>query len=236
MARIRTIKPEFWKNEDLSALPESTHILAAALLNYADDEGFFNANPALIKAECFPIREPSVSVPESLQHLSKIGFLQLGGGEDGKRYGKIVNFLDHQKISHPTPSKINEMEVLWEASVRPPGRLRNHSALKGKERKGKEQGKESCASFDAFWNFVIRKIAKPECEKIYRRIVDRGEATEAQLLDGIRAYAEASANSDPKFICHPKTWLNQGRWTDVQHVPRPGVMQALDRIEREYGT
>ena len=61
MARIRTIKPEFWKHEDLSALPEITHMLAAALLGYADDEGYFNANPALVKSECLPLRESSVS-------------------------------------------------------------------------------------------------------------------------------------------------------------------------------
>ena len=35
MARIRTLKPEFWKHEGLSELPEATHMLAAALLNYA---------------------------------------------------------------------------------------------------------------------------------------------------------------------------------------------------------
>jgi hypothetical protein len=56
MARIRTIKPEFWRHEDLSALPEATHMLAAQLLNYADDYGYFNANPALIKAEVSPLR------------------------------------------------------------------------------------------------------------------------------------------------------------------------------------
>ena len=55
MARIRTIKPEFWRHEDLSALPADTHMLAAALLNYADDEGYFNANPKLVEAECFPV-------------------------------------------------------------------------------------------------------------------------------------------------------------------------------------
>ena len=46
MARIRTIKPDFWKHEDLSALPEITHMLAAALLNHADDEGFFKTGDA----------------------------------------------------------------------------------------------------------------------------------------------------------------------------------------------
>ena len=90
MARIRTIKPEFWRHEELSVLPEATHLSAAALLNYADDEGFFNANPKLVSSKCCPLREPTVSVPASLTALAAIEYIRLGTGSDGKRYGQIV--------------------------------------------------------------------------------------------------------------------------------------------------
>jgi hypothetical protein len=105
MARIRTIKPEFWQHEELSALPEATHMLAAALLNYADDEGYFNANPKLVQSACLPLREPSVSVHDSLIALSNQGYLVLGRGDDGRTYGHIVHFLDHQRINRPVPVK-----------------------------------------------------------------------------------------------------------------------------------
>jgi hypothetical protein len=119
VARIRTIKPEFWKHEDLSELPEATHMLAAALLNYADDEGYFNANPGLIKGECCPLREPSVSIQDSLAHLSRIGFIMLGTSENGKRYGLITTFLEHQRINRPTPSKISDLGIVWDDSPQP---------------------------------------------------------------------------------------------------------------------
>ncbi|HBS0572930.1 TPA: DnaT-like ssDNA-binding domain-containing protein, partial [Klebsiella pneumoniae] len=48
MARIRTIKPEFWTDEDMAEVSEPACLLAIGLLNYADDEGYFNANPKLI--------------------------------------------------------------------------------------------------------------------------------------------------------------------------------------------
>ena len=67
MARIRTIKPEFWTDEDLSEVSEAACLLAIGLLNYADDEGYFNANPKLVKAAVFPIREQSGSIPVLLQ-------------------------------------------------------------------------------------------------------------------------------------------------------------------------
>lgn len=116
MARIRTIKPEFWQHEELSALPEATHMLAAALLNYADDEGYFNANPKLVQSACLPLREPSVSVHDSLIALSNQGYLVLGRGDDGRTYGHIVHFLDHQRINRPVPSKIKGLRIEWGGS------------------------------------------------------------------------------------------------------------------------
>lgn len=133
MARIRTIKPKFWTNEDLSALPEATHMLAAALLNYADDEGYFNANPGLIKAECSPLREPSVSIQDSLKMLEGIGYLRLGKASDGKRYGHILTFAEHQVVNRPTPSTIKNLPIEWNAH----GIISDRS-LPEKEGKGRE--------------------------------------------------------------------------------------------------
>ena len=137
MARIRTIKPEFHFDERLSALPEATHLLAAALLNYADDDGFFNANPKLVKASCSPLREPSVSVQDSLTALSHIGYLRLGKTADGKSIGQIVNFKKHQVISRPSPSRIGTCEILWEDSRSNHGAINEGSSGEGK---GMEQG------------------------------------------------------------------------------------------------
>lgn len=120
MARIRTIKPEFWRHEALCDLPEATHMLAAALLNYSDDYGYFNANPKLILGEIYPLREPSVSVPESLRGLQTIGYIRLGTGEGGRRYGQIVEFSKHQKVSHPTDSKIALLTIVWDTFEHPP--------------------------------------------------------------------------------------------------------------------
>lgn len=125
MARIRTIKPEFWTDEELSALPEATHILAAALLNHADDFGWFNANPALVRAACSPIREPSVSIPESLRSLQTIGYIRIGTAPCGKRYGQVVKFSEHQRVSHATKSKIAVQSITWDDFGNPPENFRS---------------------------------------------------------------------------------------------------------------
>lgn len=143
MGRIRTVKPDFWKHEELSALPESVHMLAAALLNYSDDEGYFNANDKLVKAECCPLRESSVSTHDALKQLSKIGYLRLGNGPDGKRYGHVINFEQHQRVNRKTDSKIKKMEIVWDDSMSAHTQLTEDSPPEGKGKEGKEDAEPS---------------------------------------------------------------------------------------------
>lgn len=183
MSRIRTIKPEFWRHEDLSELPEATHLLAAALLNYSDDDGYFNANPKLVQAECTPLREPSVSVPDSLTMLSKVGFIRMGKGADGKSYGKVNKFLEHQRINRPTPSKIKTISIVWNGSDNAHPQISDSSPpeRKGKEGKGREGNlctkpeKTRFAypdDFELFWKDypTDRIMSKTEAYKEFKKL------------------------------------------------------------------
>ena len=116
--RIRTIKPEFWYDEDLSGISETAVLLAIGLLNYADDEGYFNANEELIKAALFPLRKLSKPVERALSELESIGWVALYDGGDGKSYGCVSNFRAHQVISHPRASRIKDKCVERNAVVK----------------------------------------------------------------------------------------------------------------------
>lgn len=140
MARIRTIKPEFWRDEDLSTISAEAALLAIGLLNHADDEGYFNANAKLIESDVFPLRELSGTTTELLNELHRIGYVTMFHGTDGKRYGHIVNFEKHQVINKKNPSKIKPLLDVQEdygssTVVLPVGKEQ------GKERE-KEQGTE----------------------------------------------------------------------------------------------
>lgn len=132
MSRIRTVKPEFSKNDKLSGISIYAHFLAQSLLCYADDEGYFNANSKLIKAECVPLRDeygsgtvvgpdhyfdgvlPVTPISECLRELSEIGYLRLGKGLDGRTYGHILNFTKHQVINKKKESVIKNLNIDWE--------------------------------------------------------------------------------------------------------------------------
>lgn len=149
MARIRTIKPEFWQDEDLAETSEPTRLLAIGLLNCSDDEGYFNANYKLLEASIFPLTDPSMSVHECLKQLCEIGYVKLYKCSKGRKtYGQVVNFMKHQKVNRPTPSKIRADVNFTEPSLSP------HEPLTGgKERKGTGKGKEQGKDKDTAFNF-----------------------------------------------------------------------------------
>lgn len=137
MARIRTIKPEFWTDEDLSEVSEAACLLAIGLLNYSDDEGYFNANQKLIKAAIFPIREQSGSIPVLMQELSSAGYISLFSGADSKIYGLVNNFSKHQVINKAKKSIIKELCILPYEYGTDTGEIPPGKEGKGKEWKGK---------------------------------------------------------------------------------------------------
>lgn len=133
MARIRTIKPEFWQDEDLATVSSDALLLAIGLLNQSDDEGYFKAHPALLKAAIFPFREDYGMTTVLLPELSKLGYLSLFNGSDGKSYGQVINFAKHQVINKPRPSKIRALCLFSEESGSTTVALPH-----GREGKGKE--------------------------------------------------------------------------------------------------
>ena len=139
--RIRTIKPEFWKHFGMSQRPAETRLLAIGLLNFADDEGYFNAHPALIRGELMPFDEKTKHIPPMLEALERIGYIELTKAADGMPLGKITNFVKHQRINRPTASKHSRKPhaSLTESSVSPHDSLKHNSALERNREQGREE-------------------------------------------------------------------------------------------------
>lgn len=225
--RIRTIKPEFWTNEHIARLPDFTILLAIGLLNYSDDEGYFNANPALIRAALFPLRECSGSIPVAVTELSNQGFLELFEATDGRTYGRVVNFKKHQVINKPYPSKIKEL------CVTPVGLLHLSGSDTvvlpsgtGIREQGKDQGilpssaapKEEVATEGPeheIYSHYPRKVGKAAALKAIRNALKKAE--KVFLVERTKLFAEAVAKWSPgdlQFVPHPSTWFNEGRFDD----------------------
>jgi hypothetical protein len=103
MARIRTIKPQFWLNEELGTIPRDARLLYIGLWNLADDRGVFEWKPSRIKIQIFPYDSDidNQNIIEWLGCLVQIhNIIQFS--EDGEGYGFIPKFAKHQDIKKPS--------------------------------------------------------------------------------------------------------------------------------------
>ena len=114
MARIRTIKPEFWADEKVGELEPLARLLFIGTWNLADDEGLLKLKPAYLKAQIFPYDDVTTAEVENiLGTLVELEFIFPYRDQKNQDYGWIVNFRKHQRIDkpqkpkHPVPSLQN---------------------------------------------------------------------------------------------------------------------------------
>lgn len=138
MARIRTIKPEFFSDEKLSLLDPLTRLTFLGLVSMADDYGRVLDNTKIVEAYIFP--NSSDTVREALANLSRIGRIRRGKASNGQSIIEIVNWDRHQKVDKPNPksalpkiaseSAENGQKQLFENGSREPrDEFANHSRL-----------------------------------------------------------------------------------------------------------
>lgn len=94
MARIRSIKPEFFMHEDLAELSPVHRLLFIGLWTLADREGRLEDRPRRIKAGLFPWDD--LDVEGMLEDLAAGGFL-VRYEADGMRCIAIPTFARHQR-------------------------------------------------------------------------------------------------------------------------------------------
>jgi hypothetical protein len=92
-----------------------------------------------------------------------------------------------------------------------------------RERKDQD---EIDTAFEQWWKQVPRKVAKAGAAKIFRRIIEKGEATPEELTAGVLRYAAEVANREERYIAHPSTWLAQARWGDEPSRPAGNTIDA----------
>jgi hypothetical protein len=148
VARIRTIKPEFFMDDELAELPIIDRLLFVGIWTLCDCEGRLDDRPKRIKAQILPFDDCDVSA--ALQNLHDAGFI-LRYDADGGKYISVPNFRKHQRLSGveaqsrstiPPPGSSAEQQEQSIEAVEKQSRSTEEAANvqegKGKEGKGKE--------------------------------------------------------------------------------------------------
>src|SRR5438874_1742785 len=106
MARARTIKPDFMRSRSMRKVSGMARLTFIQLWLVADDEGRIVAGQQLLAHRLYPgDREAADRLPGWLDELEGQHCIERYA-VDRLDYLRIVNWRRHQKIYHPTPSRL----------------------------------------------------------------------------------------------------------------------------------
>ncbi|NXY96410.1 hypothetical protein HYE82_18840 [Streptomyces sp. BR123] len=121
MARIRSIKPEFFTSLTIAELPLSARLTFIGLWTYVDDNGVGPADARLIRAAVWPLEEaPDIlqRTREDLQRLHAARLIALYE-DSGRPLVAVANWSEHQKVSHPRKNRFPRPEEAAELAKYP---------------------------------------------------------------------------------------------------------------------
>ena len=119
MARIRSIKPDFFSSEQVVSVSPWARLLFQGLWVFGDDEGRGKASALELKAKIFPAESfPASKVESFLQELVRVDLVVLYTIA-GVRYWAVPGFTKHQRINRPQESRIPPPPCAAPPSVEP---------------------------------------------------------------------------------------------------------------------
>jgi hypothetical protein len=214
VARIRTIKPEFFTSEDIVELSAFARLLYIAIWCEADKEGRLVWKPKTLKMRYFPA--DTVDVDALGAELTKAGLIVLYG--DG--YAHIPSFKAHQHINpRESESQLPAPDASSTRQARVGTRQARDSDVQGgREGKGKEGVRDASRQderFARFWDAYPSKVGKDAARKAFDKRNPDDELV-AQMLAAIATQKQSDRwrKDGGQFIPNPSTWLNQARWED----------------------
>lgn len=231
MARIRTIKPDFFRHERLFEAEQATglplRIAFAGLWTAADREGRFRWSPRALKLDCLPYDD--VDFSRVLHALVTCGFI-VQYEADGVEYGAIPSWSSHQVINNreaaseiPEPNETNVLTRaprVDDAKATPLVQVQGEG--KGKEGKGKDIPTVADATrrdehFEEFWKaYPRREGANPKdpAAKLFHAAVKSGEDPERIIAGAKRCASVEAKNIGTPYIPQAVKWLRDKRWKD----------------------
>jgi len=243
MARIRYLKPDFFKDEDIAELPHQVRIFYAGLWCYADRAGRLEDRPKRLKAEIFPYED--FDIEAGLQRLSSPKksnnkpFL-VRYKKDGYSYIQILQWDKHQK-PHPTEKKSeipppNNIDLTVKEPLKQSGEGNGDGEGNG-EGNGEPQGEKPPAE-NTLLNTELKKVFKAGFN-IYALIgrVKKESSEGAQIPDPVllrvcsRYWEEKSKIEDewPWFLAVVKReWLLE-QHNNIKIAPMASSIKEIMR-------
>jgi len=231
MARIRTIKPEFWTDEKVVECSPSARLLFVGTWNFADDYGNLQLSAKQIKAKILPC--DNVKIETLLQELIDSRLLIEYSTSRGK-FLHINNFTKHQKIDKPSSPQCPPFPF-DEDSETTPLPLVEGSPLEGKGREGKgEEGSKSVPAAPP--SPTVPRFIKPPIPEIMAYCEERDNRVDPQkFYDHYESNGwKVGRNPMKDWRAAVRTWERSGYETGLPG-DGAGVVEQAEKIRQKYG-
>lgn len=242
MARIRTIKPEFWTDSVIVGLSPLARLLYIGMWNFAlCDHGHVEDDPIRLKLQVLPMDLVEIgSLLDELLDSNRINRIRTKSGDS---YLHIPSMKRNQKGDPRWKSRCPACNDAEYCSTELPetqaslGELRRDSqhsmqappeCALVEERRGEERLKDLSidesidgpktprpnitAEFSQWYAKYPRKEAKTAALKAFTKV--RKTISLEDLLTGLNRYSASVIGKERQHIALPATWLNAGRWED----------------------
>lgn len=222
MARIRTIKPEFFTSLDIVRHDLLTRLVYVGLWTHCDDYGRCAYDPRLVKAALFPLDDDITPEDlrkslESLHDASQV----LIYDHHGRAYLQVTAWEEHQRVSHPGKDKLPAYDdpdsVLRQSSGDSPESLRPEQGTGNREQGTPTESTRTAPKadpfehFDEFWALYPRKVNKKEARSRWKNMT---KTNRANAVGALPAHVKdwKRKNTEMDLIPYPTTWLNRDSW------------------------
>ena len=242
MARIRTIKPEFWDDLKIAKISRDARLLYIGMWNFADDLGVIIGDSLWIKSKVFPFDQIQIQQFDKWKlELVKSGFISQFS-HSGEDFYYLPNLTRHQVINRPNLEKVNVKQSDLEDIVKS---LINHGTLidashSGEEGKGveEEKEKEHNALVSDFENFRKKYPGKKrglevEFENFKKKNKDWRDVIPLLIPALEKEIAQKELQQKNNMFCPSwkdfTTWINKKCWTqEFEQFENPNGSAPID--------
>jgi hypothetical protein len=211
MARIRTIKPEFFTSEDIVCLTPMARLLYIALWCEADREGRLAWKPRTFKMRYFPA--DAVDIDALCAEIVQAGLVNLYG----QGYAHIPGFEKHQHINPresastlPDPENPCDSDASARVSDTQGGR-KGKEGINDASDDASDGAPVGFAKFWDVWPKSERKVGRKPCLDKWKR--KNLEAKADEIIAHVTAMRQTKKWLDG-YDPSPQTYLNQELWRD----------------------
>jgi hypothetical protein len=240
MARIRSIKPDFWTDEKVVQLSYEARLVYIGLWNFADDDGRMICSRSKIKMQIMPA--DSIDISAILDEISRLGLICLYE-IDKVQYLQINGFSKHQRVDRKRASILPPPPKVLDECLRhfpKEGNGMEGNGVEGKKEDSDHRLRDDRPDnflqlpatrqpaedeFSAVWLQWPRKVAKAAALKAW--VKARKDTDFNIIIAGLEQFvlaydADNREESEKKQFCpHFSSWLNAERWRDYDLEPQP---------------